>query len=454
MEKWENPELLSENRLEPHTYFEEDRVSLNGRWRFLCVNASQPLPDRFYEPTFSSKQWDMIAVPSSWEKAGYCNGFFYGDRPNPPLSSKERKSPSVDSAANLIGIYRKRFLLPDNWSARKIILRFHDVRGCFSVWLNGQYIGMSKGSLTPVEFDITANIQSGYNYICLQVSQYSDANYLDDPGKWVFSGILGDVDIYALPQQCITDLYAQTTIGTDMEDIQLRVDLSAENADGMTARIAVMEDNQVLYYGEGMICEGKVSVLIPCRNAKLWSCETPYLYRIAVILWDGVAICHTRQLSYGFRTIEIRGTTLMLNGHPLTLKGVCYSHTDTDTFESDIQTMKASNINAVRVFSPICETFYDLCDQYGLYILADCATEQKHPLWKNLYQERSAELIKTHRNHPSILIWNLSGDCENLKALDPLALSAIVICTVPICRAYSASSKWNERRISSKHRPD
>ncbi len=416
MEKWENPEIISENRLKSHTTFQESCLSLNGRWRFLCIKANQALPDRFYEPTFSSKHWDMIHVPSSWETAGYAKAVFYGD--GHALSFKDKKIPSINSGNNLIGIYRKRFQITDAWTNRKMVLRFSDVRSCFCVWLNGQYVGMSKGSLTPVEFDISAVAQEGYNYICVQVFQYSDANYLDHTGNWVLSGLIGDVSVYTLPEQRIIDLYAETTFGDSMDDIQLNVALTTENADGMTARIAVMEDSKVCYYGEGIISNHQVNVLIPCRGAKLWSAETPNLYKIAVILWDGVAICHTRQISYGFRKITIESTALKLNEHPLVIKGVCYSCMDSTSIEADIKLMKACNINAVHVTLPIPGEFYELCDRYGLYVLDDCATEQNNIMWESLRQSRSNEMIMAHRNHTCIIMWNLSCARDAISHLD------------------------------------
>lgn len=417
MEKWENPEVINENRLESHAIFQEDCISLNGRWRFMCTKANEELPEQFYEPTFSSKHWEINNVPSSWESSGHSQGFFYADRPSSGLSFRDRKTPSVDSANNLIGIYRKRFQIQDNWIKRKVVLRFSDVRSAFCVWLNGAYLGMSKGSLTPVEFDISQNVQVGYNYICVQVSQFSDASRLEHPGSWVLSGILGDVDVYTLPHQRITDLYAEASFGDSMSDVQLSVTLKTEEADGLTARIAVMEDNKVCYYGEGIITDGETRVLISCKNASLWSAESPTLYKIAVILWDGVAICHTRQIDFGFREVGIDHTSLTLNGQPLTIKGVCYPCADSDSFEDDIKSMKACNINAVRVFPPISEKFYDLCDRYGLYVLDDCAAEQAST-GDQLQNVQSVEMVTAHRNHPCIIMWNLSCSRETIAHLD------------------------------------
>lgn len=418
MDKWENPEVINENRLESHALFQEDCLSLNGRWRFLCIKANQELPEQFYEPTFSSKQWDMLDVPSSWEAAGYSKGVFLGDSHNPALSYRDKKMPSVDADNTLIGIYRKRFQVTDTWTNRKVILRFSDVRSAFCVWLNGQYIGMSKGSLTPVEFDISKIIQDGYNYICVQVFQYTDANYLDNPGNWILSGIVGDVDVYTLPQQRIMDMHAEAVFGDTLDDVQLNVALTCENADDLTARIAVMDDSKVCYYGESIICNNQVKVIIPCRNAKLWSAETPNLYKIAVILWDGVGICHTRQLPFGFRKIAIADTSLKLNDQPLTIKGTCYTCMDSETMEADIKAMKACNINAVRPALPAPDRFYEMCDRYGLYVLDGCATQNTNVLWELLRQKRAAELVTAHRNHPSVIIWNLGCSRDKIVHLD------------------------------------
>lgn len=419
MENWVDPENFAANCLDAHAFFEEDRICLNGRWRFLSLRSDQPCPEDYFQPTFSSKHWDLIEVPSAWEDSGYAPGFFRGSRPDPVLSYREKKGASINSSANLIGLYRKRFQISEGWSSRQVRLRFCDVRSGLRVWLNGQLVGSARGAAAPVEFDVSSLIQSGYNYICVEVCQCCDASFLEEPGGCRLSGIIGDVDIYALPAQHITDLFAVTTLGDTTSDVMLRVEVRAHNADGLTARVAVMDADQVCYYGEGILSGGQTSILISCKNAQLWSREDPRLYKLAVILWDGIGICHTRQLPFGFRQIRRSGTTLTLNRQPLKIKGVCYRPSAPERMEQELRSILACHFNAVRVFPSLPERFYDLCDQYGLYVLDDCASSHCDPQWDAMRKSRARQQILAHRRHPCVIAWNTGVEDTELRTLDP-----------------------------------
>ncbi len=305
--------------------------------------------------------------------------------------------------------------------------------------MNGEPVGMSKGALGAVEFDVTQAVQPGYNYICVEVWQYTDAsaldtagswslsgilgdvdiyalprqritvqpgyNYicvevwqytdasaLDTAGSWSLSGILGDVDIYALPRQRITDLTAHASLGDQPGDVVLRVCLTAENADGLTARVAVMDEDKVCYYGEGILSEGKTSVVISCKGAKLWSCEQPAIYKIAVILWDGIGICHTRQIRFGFRELRREGRQILLNRQRLHIRGACYTPSDLNAMEQDVLAIRQAHFNSVRVSASMPERFYDLCDRFGLYVLDDCSDSRPDPRWDDLRRDRAISI--------------------------------------------------------------
>lgn len=418
MQIWDDSQKLSENCLASHAVFEEDCLSLNGRWRFLALEADQPLPEGYFQPTFSSKHWDMIPVPSSWEETGYTQGYFNGSKPNPTLFPRGKKDAIVDPSAGKIGIYRRRFQLREDWNNRSIILRFSQVCSGFRVWMNGEPVGMSKGALGAVEFDVTQVVQPGYNYICVEVWQYTDASALDTAGSWSLSGILGDVVIYALPRQRITDLTAHASLGDQPGDVVLRVCLTAENADGLTARVAVMDEDKVCYYGEGILSEGKTSVVISCKGAKLWSCEHPALYKIAVILWDGIGICHTRQIRFGFRELRREGRQILLNRQRLHIRGVCYNPSDLNAMEQDVLAIRQAHFNSVRVSASMPERFYDLCDRFGLYVLDDCCDSRPDPRWDDLRRDRAIRMVQSHRSHPCVILWHSGADAELLRELD------------------------------------
>lgn len=409
MEKWEDPSIFAENVMPPHAPFREETVSLNGRWRFLCQRASEPLPEGFWESGFSARKWDRIDVPACWESRNYGQAFYCGTTLSPALSAKAKRIPQIDPGKTYTGIYRRSFKIPGDWDGKQILLRFSGVSSCIQVWINGACLGMSKGNHTPIEFDITQSVTLGKNSICVQVHQYSDATYAEPKNRWLLSGLTGDVELYALPSRRIVDLRADACYDESFASAELGVTLSTRNADGLTARIAVMDGNTVAYYGEGIVEQDTVQALIPCNQFIPWTAETPHLYRIAVILWDGVGIYHTRQIPYGFRRISIADRVLKLNGTPIKLQGVVYGSDcgplTEERIRQDLCTMKRHNLNAIRVSAgSLPEKFYDLCDEYGIYLLEDGITAPL-PLWNGLAADQAQRIVRRHGLHPSVILW-------------------------------------------------
>ena len=406
MEKWENPALASENLIDARAFFREDRVSLGGRWRFLSQSADLSAPEGWEQPDFDDKKWRRIPVPGSWETQEVCASFYRGEN----LPAAFSADGTLDASRNLTAFYRRSFTLSRDQGSRQIILHFARVSSCALVWVNGTYIGMAKGCSTAAEFDITAAVRPEKNVVCVQVLRYSDVTPLEPRDAWLPSGILGDVELYSLPGKAITDIQTKMSWQEDGAPL-LHIALKTRNADGFTARIALMDGNQVVGYCESPIQNDCASASISCKDAKLWTAEMPNLYRVAVILWDGVAMYHTREVSVGFRKIAQENGVLTLNGQPEKLLAVNYRPLDPETgcipneevIERELNAIRAHNFNAVRPIGPVPEELYDICDRVGVYLLVPEEFENVPEHLAPYAAEQNARLSAVRANHPCVL---------------------------------------------------
>lgn len=444
MEKWENPAIINENQLPAHVDLAANAVSLNGKWKFCCRRGDEELPLNFFQTGFDDSQWELIDVPCCWETRGYGYPCYNGGGLPTALSANASRIPLIEQKKNYIGYYRRHFTLPADFEGKQVTVRFGAAKSALLVWVNGRYAGMSKGSMVPAEFDITKLLKPGENLIAARVYQFSDASYLENQDMWALSGLYRDVELYALPQRRLTDLYAKASFSGSDADCELSVQIHAENADGLTVRVAVLDGNNVAYYGEGIIKHGQALTRIHCPNAKLWSAETPKLYRIAVILWDGQNICHTLQTEFGFREIKIENAQLKINGRPLKFRGVNYPaftpehgyYVPEETLRRDLATMKRFNINAVRTGGcPQSEAFYRICDEYGIYVIDECNMDcyisrdknipGDNPLWTAHVTDRMERMVLRDRNHACVCVWGLGRGSmgENFAKMKLTALA-------------------------------
>lgn len=411
MEKWENAAFGGENLMAAHVSFAEEAVSLNGNWRFFSQSSDLALPEGWEKPEYNDKKWSRISVPGSWESEEVCP-VLNGRSSLPPacLSPSEGR---IDPAKNLTGLYRRSFLLSKDQGSRQIILRFEAIRSCALVWVNDTCVGMAKGMRTPAEFDITPAVCPGKNVICVQVLRYSDATYLEPEGQFLSSGILGDVTLYSLPARAITRLEATTRWQEDCTPL-LCVSLDARDAEDFTARIALMDGNRVVGYCECDITDGHAEAELPCPDVELWCAEHPKLYRVAVILWDGIAMYHTRELTVGFRRVEQQDDSVLLNGQPEKLFAAEYRPFDPETgcfpsaeqMEQDLTILRAHHLNAIMLTSFAPDTLYALCDRLGVYVLDKTGVDGSKPLWNGHAQEQNHRIAQTFGSHPCIIAWN------------------------------------------------
>ena len=452
---WENPRLLHRRReparsilfpfagegaaLQGARTGPEFHLPLNGRWRFRYCAAPFEAPGGFYESSFDDRRWDKIPVPSNWQmhghgKPNYTN-VVYPFPIDPPHVPTE----------NPVGLYRRVFELPAGWEGRQIFLNFDGVDSAFYVWVNSKFAGFSKVSHMPSEFDVTAFVKPGANSIAVQVFQWSDGSYLEDQDKWRLSGIFRDVYLLAVPPVHIRDVRVETLLDKNYRDAVLSLEADAVHY-GMgasawhtvdlklldPARRAVAAErvaSGLVFRGPGKkIIRRRIAVKAPLK----WNAEEPNLYTLLVRLsGPDEKTIEVQKVRVGFRRVEARGKRLLVNGSPVKLRGVNRHefHPDTghavtrENMLQDILLMKRHNINTVRTSHyPDDPRWYDLCDEYGIYLLDEADLEThgfgysppdipaRLPLWRRAFLDRAARMVSRDRNHPSVIIWSLGNE--------------------------------------------
>ncbi len=448
---WENPQLVAVNRFPAHATglpFPDEasalsrdpgrtpwRVDLDGNWKFHYAPNPDTLPEGFFAEDFDAAAWDEIEVPGNWMLQGYDKPIYCNVRmpiPNTP--------PFVPQEDNPTGLYRREFDLPADWQGRRVILFFGGVESAFYVWVNGQKVGFSKDSRLPAEFDITAFVRPGKNVVVTEVIRWSDGSFLEDQDHWRMGGMYRHVMVYALPKTYLADVFAKPSLDASLTDGMLEVEARlggvSEQTTGWRVEMQLFDaQGQPVFAGyQGAEYKfntwdiAKVTLSQPVEAPQKWSHETPYLYSLVVALIDSqgqpVQYFSTR---VGFRKVEIRNRELLVNGRPVLFKGVNRHEHDEKrgkalTMESmlaDILLMKRYNVNAVRTCHyPNDERWYDLCDEYGIYVWDEANIEThsvynwlcNDPEWRNAFVERGARMVERDKNHPSVITWSLGNE--------------------------------------------
>jgi len=463
---WENPGVFGRNREPAHcTYIPypdsktalkhvKERspytISLNGLWKFNWVKKPADRPIDFHKDRFDVNQWDDIRVPSNWEMEGYGTAI-YTDVSYPFPSNP----PSVPHDWNPVGSYKRSFTIPESWKDREVFLHLSGVKSAVYVWINGQEVGYSQDSKTPAEFNITPYLRRGENTVALEVYRWSDGAYLEGQDYWKISGIERDVFLFSSPHIFIRDFFAHADLTDDYGDgdFSLDVDIQnnrAESIKDYSVRIQLVGEKDLstplidLTRSVTAASSGQVSIFFRSRvqNPKQWTAETPHLYTLLISLLD-VSSKTTEVVSckVGFRRIEIKNRQLLVNGIPITIKGVNRHEHDPVTGRvitkasmiKDIRLMKQFNINAVRTSHyPNRVEWYDLCDEYGLYLIDEANIEahgsdpynpQKTLAdkgeWRGAFLDRTIRMVERDKNHPSVIIWSLGNETgygENFRA--------------------------------------
>ena len=475
--EWDDVATTSVNREPAHAItLPSDQLSLNGTWKFKWVPLPSQRPIGFAAPSFNDSSWDDIDVPSSWQVYGFRHGkswdkplyintrypFTYdsnysvmADRPNDWTYNNAMKNP--------VGSYRRTFTVPADWNGKDIFVRFNGAGHGYYVWVNGQAVGYAEDSYLPSDFNITAYAKPGQeNVIAVQVFRFTSGSFIECQDYWRLTGITRDVILWAAPKTHIEDYFFRTTSltanntsATTMTDITV----GGQAAEGTTVTVSLLDQGTTLAETTRDIRQS-ASVTLTASGIEAWSAEQPRLYDLVVALKKDGQTIDVRRQKVGFKTVGIRNDgALTVNGNAIIIHGVnrhSFSENGGRTItreevEAEIRLMKRLNINAVRTSHyPNNPYFYELCDQYGLYVLAEADVEchgnmglSSVELFRKPMVERSERMVKFFRNHACIFIWsagNESGGGNNFQSV----MQAIKQLDNTRPTHYEGNSQWSD----------
>lgn len=439
-------ELALTRNTQKNPYF----IDLNGLWKFRWSKQPDDRPARFYETDYDLSQWDDLPVPSNWQMHGYgipvYTNIKYPFHVDPPRVMGEPPAEFTSHGSrNPVGSYYRVFQIPENWQEREVFLQFDGVDSACYVWINGRKVGYSQGSRTPATFNVTAYVREGENTLAVEVYRYCDGSYLEDQDYWRLSGIYRDVFLWSSPTVRVRDFFIQTDLDEHYRDASLKVDLQVINSGSQEELFSV--DAELIDTAGNFVTRHQVNGVQIAANESvdlsfdksvkapaLWTAETPALYRLLLSLKDSAGkVVEVIACRVGFREVEIKDQLLHVNGKPIYLKGVNrhehdpdHGHTvSVDSMIRDIRLMKQFNINAVRTSHyPNVPKWYELCDEYGLYVVDEANIEShgmgykkdslaKNPAWGRAHLDRTKRMVERDKNHPSIIIWSLGNEAGN-----------------------------------------
>ncbi len=410
-------------------------LSLCGKWAFSFQEKTDSFDVSFVDRAYSCAKWDSINVPSNMELEGYGVPVYtnvkYPFTANPPV---------IKSEENSVGRYRRRFVIPQEWAERRIILHFDGSTAGMHVWVNGIKVGYVQSTKDAAEFDVTDAVKLGENIIACAVYRFTDGSYLEDQDFWRLSGIDRPVYLYTLDKRGnIPDLFIRAGLDKDYKTGLLDVDICPETVGKSKVRVCLMDGAKMIFSEVRNVDDtegGPINIRTKLKNVRRWSAETPHLYTFLVLLYsDNGELLDARKNNIGFRTVEIKNSQLLINGKAIEVHGVnLHEHhperghvVDSATMLADIKLMKQSNINAVRTSHyPQQTLWYDLCDRYGLYVIDEANIEmhgmadiygydtKEHPASRPEYLEamkaRLFSMVERDKNHPCVIVWSLGNE--------------------------------------------
>ncbi|WP_313892311.1 glycoside hydrolase family 2 TIM barrel-domain containing protein [Psychrobacillus sp.] len=414
------------------------RHSLNGPWKFNYAANLRSRVEQFYENDFDANGWDTIQVPGhiqlqGFGKSQYVNTMYPWD------GHEVIRPPAIPVENNPVGSYLKTFTLPENMKNQPLYISFQGVETAFYVWLNGEFVGYSEDSFTPSNFELTPYLQAGENKLAVEVYQRSTGSWLEDQDFWRFSGIFRDVYLYSKPSIHVEDVYVHTHLDDTFTNAILEVNLQMDTDQEITVSLVIEDaDHKVVEEVKQEKVSSSCTVKLSVKNPQLWSAESPYLYQVFIKLYNqSGTLIEVIPQNVGFRRFEMKNKIMQLNGKRILFKGVnrhefnCHSGrlVTKEDMLWDIKTLKQNNINAVRTAHyPNQSYWYDLCDQYGIYVMDEMNLEthgswQKMgvvepswvipgnlPQWQNIVMDRAVSMFERDKNHPSILIWSCGNE--------------------------------------------
>lgn len=463
---WEDPKIIKENKEDGHVlayaYSDKDsaverqpspyKISLNGEWKFLWKKGEYTVDDSVTSPDCDTSNWEDITVPGVWQlQKDYTKPWYYANSFPKCINVEKRKIPTIDHNDQETGVHKTKFTVPADWSDREIFLFFGAAKSGLEVYVNGKYVGYSQGPNTPHEFDITDFVVQGENDLTAVVYRYSDGTYLEDQDMWFMCGLYREVCIYSEPKVALRDIHAVTDLVNDYTDSELSVELELKNYSDSTqkikAEVSLVRDGDVIKVGsDSLQCvQGKNTVKFEklIKKPELWSSEKPNLYTLLIKLTQGRKSTY-KAIRIGFRKIEIVGEKILVNGMPLMIRGVNRHDFDPDhgwavpyeRYIQDLDIMKRHNINSIRTSHyPNDPMLYDLCDEYGFWVMDECDLEThgvrrkgvpgSNPMWTDAVVDRMERMVLRDRNHACVFMWSLgneAGDGDNFMKMKEAAL--------------------------------
>ena len=443
----EDPEVFAVNRIpahSDHTYFEKEteerplRQCLNGSWLFSYAKNPSMRVERFYEDSYDCSGFDTIQVPGHLETQGYGRNQYINTMY--PWDGEEfLRPPMVSKRNNPVGSYVKYFTLEEQMKGKRTFISFQGVETAFYVWLNGTFIGYSEDSFTPAEFELTETLREGENKLAVEVYKRSSASWLEDQDFFRFSGIFRDVFLYSIPRVHVRDIFVKAGLTDSYQEgtIEIRAELIGD-IDDVTIEASLRDgDEKEIWNGNA---EGKEEVFFKASGLAVlpWSAEEPRLYRLYLYVKnDEGQILEFIPQKVGFRRFEMKDRIMCLNGKRILFKGVNRHEFNPvrgraitrEDMLWDIRFMKQHNINAVRTSHyPNQTLWYELCDEYGIYLIDETNLEshgswQKlgevepswnvpgdRPEWKAAVLDRASSMFERDKNHPSVLIWSCGNE--------------------------------------------
>lgn len=444
MKTWENHQIDGINRMPARAHFltfqskekallNNNRYThafknLNGVWKFMFLDAPEYSPEGFFNSDFDVTKMDDITVPGNWQLQGYgkmhYSDLWYNFPINPPYVPTE----------NPTGIYKRTFFVEESYRDKKIIIRFCGVDSAYHLWINGKEVGYSKVARNESEFDITDIIRVGEeNDVTVRVYQWSDGTYLEDQDMWWESGIFRDVELIGVPKDGINDYKVIADLDDEYKNGIFKVEVFLRTTKEVNVTFELVDAGENTVFTKTVVAkEGKACIDEVIADVNHWTAETPYLYKLFMTVEDDGQIVEVIPQNVGFRNIRLNGETFLVNGVAIKFKGVNrhdYSPQNgrvvsREEIEKDIILMKQFNINAIRTSHyPNSYYLYDLCDEYGMYLIAETDLEchgfeltgdykwiTDDPSWELAYISRMTRMIERDKNHPAIIFWSLGNE--------------------------------------------
>jgi beta-galactosidase len=460
-----NPEVFQINRLEAHaslmpfhtideafqgdTYKSKNYISLNGSWKFSFAENPDKRIKNFYEKDYDCSNWEEIKVPGHWQLQGY-DYPQYTNKLYPWHGKENIKPPFAPTEYNPVGSYVRSFTIPENFEGRPVYISFQGVESAFYVWVNGNFVGYSEDTFSPKEFDITPYLIEGENKLAVEVYRWCDASWLEDQDFWRLSGIFRDVYLLSTPEAHIYDFSVVTNLHDNYVNADLLLKIKIINYDKkveecITLEAILYDSNKAEVFNENINIEvdvkDKEEIKLQAskfvENPLKWSAEHPNLYTLVLVLRDSKGVVlETVSTKIGFRKFELKDGLMKINGERIVFRGVNRHEFNCKygraiSYEDmlyDVKLMKKFNINAVRTSHyPNNTKWYELCDEYGLYVIDETNLEThgmwelghykpeeilpgSHPEWTAAVIDRCNSMVERDKNHPSIVIWSLGNE--------------------------------------------